>query len=266
MNSVRNDSQSGGGLAGHLVAAALACALTVSIVGSIAYLGIDYYRKREERQRISDFVSALEHRSPQELSTIVDELKKRRGLASRVIPTVLRTAKRDGSHQRQVAAVEVSEAFIDEPGVEDAFFALRLSRDEVVAAKSVAALARLAPPERAVRRLVECLDAPAPIVADAACCGMVDLGDPGATALRSSLGKFDVERRIWVAGLLADRKPPGAASLLEGMLSDSDVRVRQAAARSVGQLAGEPNAGDDQGVARARQWLAARNTQVSKHP
>jgi len=264
MNALRTSSQSWRGWAGHLVAGALACALTVSIVGSVAYLGIDYYRKREERRRIADFVAALEHRSPQELAYITDELKKRRGLASRVIPTVLHSAKRDGSHQRQIAAVEVSEAFIDEPRVEDAFFALRLSRDPVVAVKAVGALARLAPPDRAARKLVACLDAPTPVVVDTVCCGLLQLGDAGAGALRSALPGLDEDRRVWVAGLLADRKPSAAAGLLEIMLSDSDVRVRHAAARSVGLLAGEPIPGDDEGVARARQWLAVRKTRVSR--
>lgn len=264
MSLVRSESQPLGGMAGHLLAALIACALTVSIVGSIAYLGIDYYRKREERQRIADFVSALEHRSPQELAYIVDELQKRRGLASRVIPTVLRTAKRDGSHQRQVAAVEVSEAFIGEPGVEDAFFALRLSRDEIVAAKSVAAIGRLTPPERAAKRLVECLDAPSPIVADAVCCSLLGLGNSGAAALREQLPRFDPDRRIWLAGLVADRKPEFASHLLEVMLSDSDVRVRQAAARAVGQLAGETIPADNGGVARAQQWLATHGSPVSR--
>lgn len=264
MSTIRDESRPIGGMAGHLLAGLIACALTVSIVGSIAYLGIDYYRKREERQRISDFVSALEHRSSQELAYIVDELKKRRGLASRVIPTVLRTAKRDGSHQRQVAAVEVGEAFIGEPGVEDAFFALRLSRDEVVAAKSVAALGRLTPPERASRRLVECLDAPAPIVTDTVCCSLLDLGSTGETALRGEVGRFDVERRVWLAGLIGDRKASFASDLLGSMLGDSEARVRYAAAQAVGQIAGETIPADDGGVTRARQWLATRSGPISR--
>lgn len=264
MSSVRGDSQLSGGMAGHLLAGLIACALTVSIVGSIAYLGIDYYRKREERQRIADFVSALEHRSPQELAYIVDELKKRRGLASRVIPTVLRTAKREGSHQRQVAAVEVGEAFIGDAGVENAFFDLRLSRDEVVAAKSVAALGRLTPPERATKRLVECLDAPSPVVTDTVCCSLLELGSTGEAALVGEIGRFDVDRRIWLAGLVGDRKAAFASGLLGSMLSDSDARVRHAAALAVGQVSGETIPADDGGVVRAKQLLSTRSGSISR--
>src|SRR5262245_66407041 len=114
-------------IAGHLVAAGLACALTVSIVGSIAYMGIEYYRRRDEARKVSEFVASLEHRNKQELAYIVDELKRRRGLASRVVPTILKAARRDNVYYRQIAAIEVSSAFIDDQRVEKAILALSIS-------------------------------------------------------------------------------------------------------------------------------------------
>jgi hypothetical protein len=222
---------------GHVVAGVVACALTVSIVGSAAYLGIRTYRQREERARIGAFVAALEHRNREELKHVVDELRKRPGLAGRVVPTVLRAARRDGSPSRQLAAVEVAAAFADDERVEQALVDLRLSRNDVVAARAVEALGRVDPPARAAARLAECLDTPSQAAIDAACVGLVGLGGAGATMLKDNLSKLDPERRVWLCGLIVELRPGTAAELLGALQADPDERVRAQATAAAAALA-----------------------------
>lgn len=279
---------------GHIVAGTLACALTVSIVGSAAYLGIDSYRKREERKRVGEFVAALEHRNRDEISHIIDELKKRPGLAGRVVPTILRAAQREGTPTRQLAAVEVAAAFIDDARVEKALVGLRLTRNEVVAARAIEALSRVQPPSQAVTRLTECLDTPSPAAVDAICFGLVNLGSAGAAALKDNINKLDPERRVWLCGLIAELRPANAIDLLRPLaadpdarvraraveaaaslksaasvdfvapvLNDSDPAVRRAAAHSIGLISGESIGANDAGVDQARAWLAGRTGRAS---
>lgn len=286
-------------LVGHLAAGLLACALTVSILGSLSYLGISTYRDREERRRVAAFVSGLELRDRDELDYIVSELRRRPALAARVLPTVLRAAQRDGIERRQLAAIDVTAALLDVPGfddrrIEQILFSLRTSGNPAVAARAVAALARLQPARRACERLTDCLDTDAPAVEDEVCVGLLALGESGARALRGALDKLDIDRKIWLTGLLAERRPDGGWVVLEALLTDRDAPVRiaaadaagtiggpdapallarrlddaaapvrHAAARNLGRLVGERFVDDDGGVELARQWVARRGARAN---
>lgn len=272
---------------GHLLVGLVTCALTVSIVGSIAYLVINRMRLTEHDRRIRDFVGSMENRSRDELSYAVQQLRTHEKVADRVLPMILQAAERGGTERQRLAGVELAAEFVSRERVEKLLFDLRRSTSETVAARAVAALGRLQPAERAADRLLLCLDVSTPAVIDVVCDELAKLGEPGLTRLHGQLDKLDTERRLWLAGLLAERRARGAGRLLEGLLGDADGRVRaraveatlaiggvgaiealvpmlsdktlqvrHAAARAIGKLSGQPFAANDEGVAAAQKWAA----------
>lgn len=272
----------------QVIVGALACALTVSIVGSVAFLAIRSYRSRAYDARIQQFVQSLENRSAAELVHTTQELTKRPGVAKQLLPTLLATAEGRGPERRRLAAVQLCGAMVgSDDRVEKSLFALRLDRSEVVAAQAVEALASLKPPERAAEKLGECFADATPSVLDVLCYQLLNLGNEGRAVLRAHQAGFDVDRRRWLAGLLAERKPEDASSLLSPfatdpdagvristayalaqlgdatateslgrLLRDREARVRHAAARGLSRAAGESFGADDAGVAAAEAWLA----------
>lgn len=278
---------------GHLVIGAASCVLTVSIVGSLAYIAIRSYRNREDRARILQFVGSLENRTAAELDHAAQELRRRPGLAGRVLPAVVSAARRSGVERRQLGAIRLCSAFIDDTQVQDALFKLRLSLNETIAGEAVRTLAGVRPAERAAEVLSRCLDASTQAAIDHACVGLLELGEPGLAALRSKLPELPSERRAWIAGLIAAKRPASPLFILEPLridadatvrtravfalgglsssdamaaltksLDDTEPNVRSAAAQCIGRLIGQDFGADDRGVERARRW-AARQARAS---
>jgi len=218
---------------GHVAVGCLACGLTVTIVGSLAYLAFRKLERDDTERRIAQFVSALENRSPEELTYAVRELQQRPGLARRVLPAILVAAQKSGSERQQLAAVSLCRAFVDNPQVEEALFRIRLARTETVAAAAVDLLREVRPASQAAERLAGCLDSPWPAVIDTACSGLLELGEPGAARLAESLPRLDEERRVWLVGLLAERRPETAEGLLERLRRDASAAVRRRAERAM---------------------------------
>ncbi|MFO0972661.1 MAG: HEAT repeat domain-containing protein [Phycisphaerae bacterium] len=274
---------------GHLVVGVVACALTVSIVGSLSYLIINYWQGRGEQQRVNDFIASIEHRTPDELAYVVQQLRRRERVADRLLPMILAAAERGGSERQRLAGVRLCAQFVDRPRVERLLFDLRRANSETVAANAVAALAKIAPPAQAAARLVECLDVSTPAVVDVVCDGLVGLGEAGVDGLRSLRDKVDADRRLWLVGLIGERRPRaamvmldpflgdpdarvraravevaaggggiGAVDALVSVLGDSDATVRHAAARAIGKLTGRGFSGDEMGVRQAKQWAAVQ--------
>jgi HEAT repeat protein len=269
----------------HLAVAAAACALTLSIVGSLAFFGVRYLRDLNDREKILLFVGSLEHRTPEDLAEVAQQLQRRPGVARRVLPAVLASVSRTESARRQLAAIRLCRVFVDDPRVERALFQLRHSPSDLVAGQAVDALRDIRPPQRAAEKLVQCLDAASPAVVDVVCVGLLDLGEQGVAALAEVTSRLSLERRIWLSGLIAEHAPTGAIDVTAHLLQDDEVRVRRAATEAacraegistlrllaarlndtddtirrhaavcLGRLTGRGFEPTDDGVAQAREW------------
>lgn len=213
------------GLLPHLFVGAMACLLTVSIAGSGLYFAARWREKQQERARIEAFVDGLSQRSAAELAETVRQLRVKPALAARVLPVVLLRLKAAGSGTDGLGVVRVAAAFAaEEPAVAAALFAARRSVNEAVAAEAVAAMAEIRPVDVAAERLGVCIeDAACPAVVDVACEGLLDLGAAGRAEMKRRLGSLSVDRRHWLVGLIAARRPVEVTEWL-GMLTADDAR------------------------------------------
>ena len=145
------------GLWGHVLVGLSACVLTVSIVGSIAYLSFRPYDRFAYRDRVRAFVSALQNRTHDELDEVTRQLLQKPKLARYVLPEVLKSIRNRSSERQQVAAIRVSVAFLDKNRIRTALFELATDPRENVAGAAVESLAQVQPPERAADFLGQCL-------------------------------------------------------------------------------------------------------------
>lgn len=211
---------------GPLLVSLSACILTISIVGSVVYLGWRVYDRRQLSEKVRTVVDSLQNRTPQELADRATTLRAHPRLARFVLPEVARSIARSRSEEQLAAAIQVASAFLDDRKIVDALFRLRLDPRETVASAAVSALARLEPPQRAAEKLGECLaDAITPAAIDAACEGLYALGEPGRTEMQKRLSRLSVERRLWLVKYVNAVERPHRKAWLEMLASDDDVRV-----------------------------------------
>ena len=209
--------------------AVMSCILTVAILGSGIFLYVRWQRSRDEQARITTFVNGLQNLSPEQLRTSADELSKRPRMARRVLPRVMGRARGRATPAERLAAVRFLARFAgDRPDVADALYGLRRNADEGVAAEAAAALAAITPRDAAAARLASCLDAPAqPAVVDVVIDELLKLDSTGRAALEARMPLLSPDRRMWVVGLVMDRRPADHRQWLELFAADPDADVRK---------------------------------------
>ena len=244
-----------GGIGGHVLVSASACLLTVSIVGSGAFLIYKAYQRYETKTKVRAFIGSLENRTPEELADRVAVLKERPKLAEYVLPELRRTLASATSERQLCAAIEVSRAFLDNPRIGRSLFELRRDGRESVAGDAVRALAGLQPPEHAAEVLGKCLEGVdsghvGEAVIDQACAGLFSLGEPGLQRMRERLPSLPPERRVWLVGYVNTVGGPYRINWLELLRSDSNATVR---ARATAALAKNESDGSMKAMAAGRE-------------
>lgn len=221
----------------HALVSLGACVLTVSIVGSIVFLGWRVYDRRRLTAHAEAFVSSLQNRTPEELADHAESLKERPQVAKYVLPRLMRSIGAEGSDRQLSAAITVARAFVDDKVVEDSLFQLRVDNRETVAAAAVAALGELDPPERAAEVMGRCMvDATAGAAVDEACAALYRLGDAGLKEMRTRLSSLTVGRRVWLVGYVGNTEGSAQRPWLAMLSADAEQRVRDAAARAIEQI------------------------------
>ncbi len=227
-----------GSLLGHVLVAACACALTVAIAGSGAYLAYQFYRRQALNTQVRNVVSSLQNRTPEELAEQAARVKAKPKLARLVLPEVLASLRDSRSEQQQYSAIQILRAFLNHESVERALFELRQDGRETVAAAAVEALGELSPPAHAADVLGRCLgNVEKKTIVDAAvdeaCAGLFRLGEVGREEMEKRLPSLSVERRVWLVGYVQTRGGMHHRSWLQMLLLDGDERVRGAAAKAL---------------------------------
>ncbi len=225
-------------LLGHVLVAACACALTVAIAGSGAYLAFQIYRRHTLSTQVRDVVASLQNRTPGELAEQAARVKAKPKLARLVLPEVLASLKDSRSEQQQYSAIQILRAFLNHARVERALFRLRQDGRETVAAAAVEALSELSPPEHAAEVLGRCLGDTenstfVGAAVDEACAGLLRLGDIGREEMENRLSVLSVERRVWLVGYVQEKGGMQRRAWLQMLLLDADQRVRGAAAEAL---------------------------------
>ena len=241
-NGLRGPRAADSGAWGHVLVGVGACALTVAIVGSAAFLAYRVYYRQQLRAQVREVVESLQNRTPAELAEKAAQVKAHPKLAQLVLPEVLRSVRDSKSEQQQCSAIEILKTFLDHRQVEKALFRLRRDSRERVAGTAVAALAGLAPPEHAAEVLGACLDdvpqhAVGDAVVDEACGGLFRLGEAGREQMRQRLGLLSVDRRIWLVGYVRQAGGGDRRAWLEMLRGDADERVRATAEQALQSLA-----------------------------
>ncbi len=226
-----------GGPWGHVLVAASACALTVSIVGSAVFLAHRAYTRYELQGKIRGFLLSIENRSTQELEERITQLEDRPKLVEQILPELAETLRRPRSEEQLCAAIRICKPFIKHKRIVEALMKARMDGRESVAAAAVTALAGLEPPERAAEVLGQCLDDSAgglmgPAALDRACAGLFGLGREGLEVARKFVGKLSVDRRVWIVRYVNTVGGPHRAAWLELMAADADERVKLAVAEA----------------------------------
>ncbi len=221
----------------HALVSLGACVLTVSIVGSIVFLGWRVYDRRQLTERVEAFVSSLQNRTPDELADRAESLKAHPKVARFVLPRLMRSIATEGSDRQLSAAITIARAFVDDKVVEENLFQLRVDVRETVAAAAVAALGELDPPQRAAEVMGQCLvDARSGAAVDEACAALYRLGDAGLKQMETRLSCLSVERRVWLVGYVGATDGTGQRPWLVMLSSDPQQRVRDAAAKLIERI------------------------------
>lgn len=209
----------------------LAAMLTVAIVGSAVLLWHLRTRHRNRYYSINRFVNQLDLLGPAEIAERAAFLRDHPDDARQVVTSVLRRLRRERSGRARLACVRLVQAFApDDARVADRLFELRGVADETVAAEAVGALARVKPPQRAADYLGRCLGDPVtPAVVDVACESLLGLGAAGRDALADHFAGLSIDRRVWLVGLICDRRPTDMHEWLALMASDSSMAVQERA-------------------------------------
>ena len=230
-----------GSFLGHVLVAACACALTVAIAGSGAYLAYQFYRRHALNTQVRSVVTSLQNRTPAELAEQAARVKAKPKLARLVLPEVLASLRDSRSEQQQYSAIQILRAFLNHESVERALFELRQDGRETVAAAAVEALGELSPPAHAAEVLGRCLaDVEKKTIVDAAideaCAGLVRLGEVGREEMENRLLSLSVERRVWLVGYVQKKGGGRRRPWLQMLLLDEEERVRGAAAKALDAL------------------------------
>ncbi len=226
------------GLWGHVLVGLSACVLTVSIVGSIAYLSFRAYDRFAYRDRVRAFVSALQNRTNDELDEVTRQLLQKPKLARYVLPEVLKSIRNRSSERQHVAAIRVSQAFLTKNRIRTALFALTNDPRETVAGAAVESLAQVQPPERAADFLGRCLKAaPSATVVDEACLGLLRLGEVGQLEASKHLSTLSPDRRLWLVGFVIEHGGEHCGPWLRMLMTDGEERIRIAANEALAALA-----------------------------
>lgn len=228
----------------RLGVAALACGLTVCILGSAAFLVWHRARNRTEDMRIERFIDSLALRTASDIAERAALLRENPDEAHRVVKAVMRELRRNPTPRMRLACVRLAQAFAGHDArVAERLFELRALPDETVAAEAIGALVALQPPQRAADYLARCLDdSPTSAVIDVVGDGLLRLGPVGRDALRPRLHRLSADRRIWLARLIAHRSPTDAATWLDLLGRDGDPQV-QAAVRELRANGGQQGTG-----------------------
>ena len=255
MTAIGNNAASPGAsrrdsLWGRVLVALSACVLTVSIVGSIAWLSSKAYERRSYQEKVRQFVGGLENRSAEELDHWAAQLRSRKTLARYVLPQLLDVLRGDGPERQRLAAIRVARAFLDKNRIRSAL--LEMARDgrhtETLAGAAVTTLAEGSPVERAVDLLGQCLEVSEgsfsqAAVLDEACAGLVRHGEAGMTEYRKRASRLSSDRRVWLAGFVRHHGGEHRGAWLDLLGQDQDPRVRAAAAAEPAD--GAPPENDD---------------------
>ncbi len=229
----------------HALVSLGACVLTVSIVGSIVFLGWRVYDRRQLTARVEAFVSSLQNRTPEELADRAESLRAHPKVAKYVLPRLMRSIATEGSDRQLSAAITIARAFVDDKDVEENLFQLRVDMRETVAAAAVAALGEIEPPEHAAEVMGRCLvDARAGAAVDEACAALYRLGDAGLNEMKARLSSLPVGRRVWLAGYVGATKTDSQRTWLAMLSADPEQRVRAAAAKAIERIDAAAKAND----------------------
>ncbi len=226
------------GFWGRVLVAVSACVLTVSIVGSAAFLWFRIQERRELRTRVQGFISSLENRTDAELADRAAQLREKPKVAEYVLPEIRRALRASRSEDQLCAVIRLCEAFVDRREIESALFELRGDRREVVAGAAVDALAKVQPAERAADLLGQCVAGAAsgetvPAGVDSACAGLFRLGAAGRAEIEKRLESMTVDRRRWLVKYVNEVGGPYRESWLELLGQDADAGVREAVTRAM---------------------------------
>lgn len=232
------------GFFGPMLVATTACILTITILGSIGILGFRFYERWQLKERVREFVSGLQNRTPEELAEKAEQLKEHPKVAKFVLPQIRAAIANSPSEQQQWSAIRVAEAFIHEPSMEKSLFRLRSSPRERIAAEATRILSLVKPESRAAERLGRCLmDAKCGAVQDEACAGLIRLGDVGRLEMQKHLNSLNVGRRLWLVRYVNEKGGANRDAWLQMLANDEDKTVRAAATHAVStgsQSAGLP--------------------------
>lgn len=225
------------GFWGRVLVAVSACVLTVSIVGSAAFLWFRIQERRELRTRVQGFIASLENRTDAELADRAAQLRGKPKVAEYVLPEIRRALRASRSEDQLCAVIRLCEAFVDRREIETALFELRGDRREVVAGAAVDALAKVQPAERAAELLGQVLAGAAsgetvPAGVDSACAGLFRLGAAGRAEIEKRLESMTVDRRLWLVKYVNEVGGPYRESWLTLLGADTDAGVREAVARA----------------------------------
>lgn len=220
---------------GHILVAASACALTVSIVGSAVFLTHRAWSRYELQGKIRDFLISIENRTPDELQQRLDQLGDRPKLVEQMLPELMETLRNPRSEEQLVAVLHIIKPFMKHTRVINALVQARSDRRERIAAAAVDAIAKIDPPTRAADLLGQCLDdatggTVGPAAVDRACAGLFDLGRDGMDVARTRIGKLSVDRRVWIVKYVNEVGGPYRSAWLDMMAADADERVKLAVA------------------------------------
>jgi len=215
---------------GPVLVAGTACVLTVTILGSIGFLGMRIHDRRQLRQRVRSVVASLQNRTPQELADRAEQLKSRPKVARYVLPEIRRAIANAPSEQQQWSAIRIAEAFIDDKAIEKSLFSLRTSPLERIAAEATRVLSHVEPASHAAKQLGRCLaDAQCGAVRDEACAGLYRLGEEGLREMERRFAELEVGRRLWLVRYVNETGGPNRSAWLELLARDLDTTVSNAA-------------------------------------
>lgn len=226
------------GFWGRVLVAVSACVLTVSIVGSAAFLWFRIQERREIRARVQGFITSLENRTDAELADRAAQLHEKPKVAEFVLPEIRHALRASRSEDQLCAVIRLCEAFVDRREIETALFELRGDRREVVAGAAVDALAKVQPAERAAELLGQCVAGSAsgetvPAGVDSACAGLFRLGAAGRVEIEKRLESMTTDRRRWLVKYVNEVGGPYRESWLKLLGEDADAGVREAVARAM---------------------------------
>ncbi len=215
---------------GHLLVSACACILTITIVGSMVYLGWRIYDRYEMKASVRRFVSSLENRTPDEIADYASELRYKPKIVRYFVPEIVAAIRGEGPERQRRAAIQLSRAFVSHDRVQKALLALRSDPNESIASAAVEALGGVGPPERAAELLGACLaDARSAAALDEACAALYRLGEPGRAEIEKRRDELSVSRRVWLVRFSVENPAPHQRAWLKMLESDPVVEVREAA-------------------------------------